>query len=82
MLCPYLKSHTQIWQTKPPHLSTVLQSLWKNQEFEDWVCVSEKCCLLQESEHMTRAMVRLRNVSELGSSGRSGEICMTYQLLC
>lgn len=46
------------------------------------VCVSEKCHLLQESEHMTKAMVRLRNVSELGSSGRSGKICMTYQLLC
>lgn len=38
------------------------------------MCVSEKCHLLQESEHMTKAMVRLRNVSELGSSGRSGKI--------
>lgn len=82
MLRPNLKSHKQIWQTKPSYLSTVLQSLWRNQGFEDCVCVSEKCYLLQESEHMTRTMVRLQNVSELGSSGRSGKICMTYQLLC
>lgn len=46
------------------------------------VRVSEKCCLLQGSEHITQITVKLQYVSELRSSERSGKICMTYQLLC
>lgn len=77
----FKKSHTDL-ANKTTSFIYCFAELWRNQEFEDWVCVSEKCYLLQESEHTTRAMVRLWNVSELGSSGRSGKICMTYQLLC
>lgn len=84
MLCPNLKSHTHIWQKKTTHLSTPLLSLTNCGETRKMriVCVSEKCHLLQESEHITRVMVRLRYMPELRSSGRSGKICMTYQLLC